>query len=195
MFELQTMKSKVNNYNLIPRGILSLALLVALTVLAGGVFRQSSAQEPSPRKVVEPRVVVAPRVEVKPVPKVYVDLSDVDSMDFSYLDKMDFSFIDKMDFSFLDKMDFSYLDKMDFSDLDKMDLPSFDKFGKLTQQGRAAGVGSGVGSGVSQAEEDSCEFKIEVLQALLRNDAQRGIVVATDWLKPGSPQTVPCKRA
>jgi HEAT repeat protein len=44
-------------------------------------------------------------------------------------------------------------------------------------------------------DDDPCEFKIVVLQALFQTDLQRGIVVATDWLKPGSTQTVRCKSA
>lgn len=44
-------------------------------------------------------------------------------------------------------------------------------------------------------DDDPCEFKIVVLQALFQTDLQRGIVIATDWLKPGSTQTVRCKSA
>lgn len=42
---------------------------------------------------------------------------------------------------------------------------------------------------------DPCEFKIVVLQALFQTDLQRGIMAATEWLKPGSTQTVRCKGA
>lgn len=45
------------------------------------------------------------------------------------------------------------------------------------------------------ADDDPCEFKIVVLQALFQSDAQRGITVATEWLAPGSTQTVRCKGA
>src|SRR3989441_494875 len=51
------------------------------------------------------------------------------------------------------------------------------------------------GKGKGSADDDPCEFKIVVLQALIENDLQRGIAVATDWLKPGSTETVSCKRA
>ena len=34
-------------------------------------------------------------------------------------------------------------------------------------------------------DDDPCEFKIVVLQALFQSDVQRGIAAATDWLKPG----------
>jgi HEAT repeat protein len=44
-------------------------------------------------------------------------------------------------------------------------------------------------------DDDPCEFKIVVLQALFQTDLQRGIMAATDWLKPGSAQTVRCKSA
>jgi hypothetical protein len=47
----------------------------------------------------------------------------------------------------------------------------------------------------SSDSDDPCEFRIVVLQALFQTDVQRGIVVATDWLKPGSTQTVRCKGA
>lgn len=49
--------------------------------------------------------------------------------------------------------------------------------------------------GESDNDDDPCEFKIVVLQALFQTDLQRGIVAATDWLKPGSGQTVRCKSA
>ncbi len=51
--------------------------------------------------------------------------------------------------------------------------------------------------GVSSSEndDDPCEFKIVVLQALFQTDLQRGIMAATEWLKPGSTQTVRCKSA
>jgi hypothetical protein len=45
------------------------------------------------------------------------------------------------------------------------------------------------------SDDDPCEFKIVVLQALFQTDLQRGIMAATDWLKPGSNQTVRCKSA
>src|ERR1043166_765542 len=66
------------------------------------------------------------------------------------------------------------------------------------------GVGIGVGNGVAWSvdsstdddnNDDPCEFKIVVLQALFQTDLQRGIMAATDWLKPGSTQTVRCKSA
>lgn len=47
----------------------------------------------------------------------------------------------------------------------------------------------------SEDDNDPCEFKIVVLQALFQTDVQRGIMAATDWLKPGSNQTVRCKGA
>ena len=47
----------------------------------------------------------------------------------------------------------------------------------------------------SGADDDPCEFKIVVLQALFQTDLQRGIMAATEWLKPGSTQTTRCKSA
>jgi hypothetical protein len=68
--------------------------------------------------------------------------------------------------------------------------------------GEGVGVGVGRGPAVWTAEpptsddtDDPCEFKIVVLQALFQTDVQRGIMAATDWLKPGSTQTVRCKGA
>jgi HEAT repeat protein len=66
--------------------------------------------------------------------------------------------------------------------------------------GQSLGVGVGVGSGSGRGngslpDDDPCEFKIVVLQALFQSDVQRGIAVATDWLKPGSNQTLRCKGA
>jgi len=49
--------------------------------------------------------------------------------------------------------------------------------------------------GERPADDDPCEFKIVVLQALFQSDVQRGISAATEWLNPGSTQTVRCKGA
>lgn len=65
------------------------------------------------------------------------------------------------------------------------------------------GIGVGIGNGMSRtiiggerlADDDPCEFKIVVLQALVESDPQRGIAAATDWLRPNSGQTPPCRRA
>ncbi|MCA1577996.1 MAG: HEAT repeat domain-containing protein [Acidobacteria bacterium] len=70
----------------------------------------------------------------------------------------------------------------------------------------AQGIGFGVGGGattiwradefdIAGADDDPCEFKIVVLQALFQSDLQRGIMTATEWLKAGSTQTVRCKGA
>ena len=75
--------------------------------------------------------------------------------------------------------------------------------------GQGGGEGVGVGQGPQGPQvwtldgsltsddnsDDPCEFKIVVLQALFQTDPQRGIMVATDWLKTGSTQTVRCKGA
>lgn len=68
------------------------------------------------------------------------------------------------------------------------------------------GLGIGVGNGAKTIyrvddlgepgnDDDPCEFKIVVLQALFQTDVQRGIMAATEWLKPGSKETVRCKGA
>ena len=60
----------------------------------------------------------------------------------------------------------------------------------------AAAVWAPEASGNNSADDDDpCEFKIVVLQALFQTDLQRGIMAATEWLKPGSTQTVRCKSA
>ncbi len=64
--------------------------------------------------------------------------------------------------------------------------------------GMGIGMGKGLGyaiSGEKLADDDPCEFKIVVLQALVESDPQRGMAAATDWLKPNSGQTPPCRRA
>ena len=67
--------------------------------------------------------------------------------------------------------------------------------------GTAQGIGSGpvpvwrADFDEPGSDDDPCEFKIVVLQALFQTDMQRGIIAATDWLKPGSTQTVRCKSA
>ena len=63
---------------------------------------------------------------------------------------------------------------------------------------RCGNYGVGVWSGSNNSaddDDDPCEFKIVVLQALFQTDVQRGIMAATEWLKPGSTQTVRCKSA
>lgn len=63
---------------------------------------------------------------------------------------------------------------------------------------QVAEIASVYGVGVSSdsaADDDPCEFKIVVLQALFQTDLQRGIMAATEWLKPGSTQTTRCKSA
>lgn len=70
-------------------------------------------------------------------------------------------------------------------------------------QGFGYGYGTGVGGsawsiddlGGPTSDDDPCEFKIVVLQALFQTDLQRGIMAATEWLKPGSTHTVRCKGA
>lgn len=44
-------------------------------------------------------------------------------------------------------------------------------------------------------DDDPCEFKIVVLQALFQSDVQRGISAATEWLNTNSGQTLRCKGA
>jgi tetratricopeptide (TPR) repeat protein len=64
------------------------------------------------------------------------------------------------------------------------------------------GVATPLAIGIGAADDadddnsnDPCEFKIVVLQALFQTDVQRGIMAASEWLKPGSTQSVRCKSA
>ncbi|HEX6715892.1 MAG TPA: HEAT repeat domain-containing protein [Pyrinomonadaceae bacterium] len=59
----------------------------------------------------------------------------------------------------------------------------------------ASGFGYDPDIATGDDDDDPCEFKIVVLQALFQSDLQRGIMVATEWLKSGSTQTVRCKSA
>jgi HEAT repeats/Outer membrane lipoprotein len=56
-------------------------------------------------------------------------------------------------------------------------------------------IGFGPADSDDENSNDPCEFKIVVLQALFQTDVQRGIMAASEWLKPGSTQTVRCKSA
>jgi hypothetical protein len=56
-------------------------------------------------------------------------------------------------------------------------------------------IGFGPADSADDNSDDPCEFKIVVLQALFQTDVQRGIMAASEWLKPGSTQTVRCKSA
>lgn len=64
-----------------------------------------------------------------------------------------------------------------------------------TVPGAATTIWAPEASNNSADDDDPCEFKIVVLQALFQTDLQRGIMAATEWLKPGSTQTVRCKGA
>ena len=71
-----------------------------------------------------------------------------------------------------------------------------------SQGGQLVGVAAPAAIGFGSADysasvddNDPCEFKIVVLQALFQTDLQRGIMAATEWLKPGSTQTARCKSA
>jgi HEAT repeat protein len=190
MFDIHVMKNEANNYNVIPRRILSLAILVALTILAVGTTRQSAAQEPAPRAKAEAKAESkaesAPRAKVEPSFRLKTkDASSLDKLErLSLLDNLDLN----LDFSLFDKWEkFGTTDNFNYAFRDKFEI----------DQGKGFGVSSGVGSGNSQApaDDDPCEFKIEVLQALFRSDPARGTAVATDWLKSGSSQTQRCKGA
>jgi HEAT repeat protein len=58
-----------------------------------------------------------------------------------------------------------------------------------------AAIAYGEDWGGKGADDDPCEFRIVVLQALFQSDVQRGISAATEWLMPNSTQTVRCKGA
>lgn len=73
--------------------------------------------------------------------------------------------------------------------------PQADELRSLLDRAPLAGTFFPGFSGDEVADDDPCEFKIVVLQALFQSDVQRGISAATDWLNPGSTQTVRCKGA
>src|SRR5436190_2031446 len=67
---------------------------------------------------------------------------------------------------------------------------------KMVYRGIGDGIGVGIGGGFPYtviggerlADDDPCEFKIVVLQALVESDPQRGLAAANDWLRPNSGQ-------
>lgn len=65
----------------------------------------------------------------------------------------------------------------------------------LEKQARAYALLDRDDFGPAGDDNDPCEFKIVVLQALFQSDVQRGISVASEWLNQGSTQTVRCKGA
>lgn len=78
-----------------------------------------------------------------------------------------------------------------------IDFEEFKDFKDLKDfEGKYVGLWSAdeLGGG-KVADDDPCEFKIVVLQALFQSDVQRGISAATEWLASGSTQTVRCKGA
>jgi HEAT repeat protein len=77
-------------------------------------------------------------------------------------------------------------DAIDFEDF--KDFKDFE--GKYVGLWTPEAIGGG-----KAADDDPCEFKIVVLQALFQSDVQRGISAATEWLSAGSTQTVRCKGA
>jgi len=81
---------------------------------------------------------------------------------------------------------------------DKMKDKTMLHIGEGIGIGIGMGMGKGIGSAIAGerlADDDPCEFKIVVLQALFESDPQRGIANATDWVKPNSTQAPPCRRA
>lgn len=84
--------------------------------------------------------------------------------------------------------------KAELAAQDAQDLPDLPDIERLMELKETVLARAGRGSG-GPADDDPCEFKIVVLQALFQSDVQRGISAATEWLAPASTQTVRCKGA
>src|SRR5258706_1278914 len=203
MLETQTMNSSSNDS--ISRRIFWFALALALTVAVSGLSRSAVAQKPSaeaqksaddagarpkrdligddkPAPKARPEVLADPNeqaLEAALDAAAYADDALIYSQTSTTLKDLLTNY----------RFTFEYQDPMSEGDTKTIFAP---KIGK----GVGFGIGKGAkGNGSQSADDDPCEFKIEVLQALFHSDPARGTAVATDWLKPGSVQTVRCKGA
>jgi HEAT repeat protein len=201
------MNSRSNNH-LSQRRIFWFA--IALAVAVSGFSRSAAAQQPAPRAQKSAEDAASRKRDLpgdkKATPKAKLDvLSDPgeESLD-AVLDAVALADDKLNNYSLASKtindVLTSYQYTLKYEDLFWND----DVRGVIAPKIAGVGVGKGVGLGISpgliggssqSADDDPCEFKIVVLQALIQNDPPRGIAVATDWLKPGSTQTVRCKGA
>lgn len=202
------MKHRSNDNGVSQRRIPWFAIAIALTLALSGLGRFASAQQTTPRAqgtndaasrkrdLVDDEKLFGVETKIDPSVFTFPDVKAVGSALFAA------SYTDPWKFSQLDSTVSALSAKYQDYDFDYKIKPAF-------KAAEAFGIGGGVGSGVGAgfgalkakggddqaADNDPCEFKIEVLQALFRSDVARGTAVATDWLKPGSTQTVRCKGA
>src|SRR6266481_3095292 len=220
MLDTQIMKYRSNNNGLSQRRFLWFAIAIALTITVCGFSRFAFAQQPSPRAKTEKETAKSDKeraksdkdaasrkgdlvddeklFSVEPTIAPFIAYPTAKALDTELFTK---ALTDDLTNKYIQVFSGALTKYQDF-DSDYKVKPLFTQspgafgIGGGVRSGVGAGTGSGVGSGNSQApDDDPCEFKIEVLQALFRSDVARGTAVATDWLKPGSAQTVRCKGA
>src|SRR6266404_6085702 len=203
MLETQTMNSRSNKH-VSQRRMFWFA--IALAVAVSGLGRSAAAQKPSPRaqksvddaasRKRDEQAAPKARPEVLAYPSEETFESALEAVAFADEQLSKYSLAGNTINDVLTNFQytFKYQDPLWSDDLKGLFAPKIGGVGI----GKGVGLGSGLGviDGHSQsADDDPCEFKIVVLQALIQNDPPRGIAVATDWLKPGSSQTVRCKGA
>ncbi len=207
MLETQTMNSRSNKH-ISQRRMFWFA--IALAVAVSGFGRSAAAQKPSPRAqksaddaasrkrdlLGDEQAAPKARPEVLAYPSEETFESALEAVAFADEQLSKYSLAGNTINDVLTNFQytFKYQEPLWSDDLKGLFAPKIGGVGI----GKGVGLGSGLGviGGNSQsADDDPCEFKIVVLQALIQNDPPRGIAVATDWLKPGSSQTVRCKGA
>ena len=207
MLETQTMNSRSNKH-VSQRRMFWFA--IALAVAVSGFGRSAAAQKPSPRAqksaddaasrkrdlLGDEQAAPKARPEVLAYPSEETLESALEAVAFADEQLSKYSLAGNTINDVLTNFQytFKYQDPLWSDDLKGLFAPKIGGVGI----GKGVGLGSGLGviDGHSQsADDDPCEFKIVVLQALIQNDPPRGIAVATDWLKTGSSQTVRCKGA
>jgi HEAT repeat protein len=221
MLETQTMKYRSNDSGVSQRRIFWFAVALALTVAVSGFSRSAVAQQPAPQPssraqqsandaasrrpdLIGDEKLFQAEPKVSPYVFTYPNAKGIDAALYSMAyadDKL--NKYSQASYA-INELLFKYQDTIWNDDAKTLfgQRPSGGGggagagvgVGSGTGAGRGYGVGAGAGNSQS-AEDDPCEFKIVVLQALIQNDPPRGIAVATDWLKPGSTQTVRCKGA
>jgi HEAT repeat protein len=207
ILETHTMKPRSNHSGVTQRRIPWFAIAIAVTIAVSGFGRFAAAQQPAPRAqqsgndaasgkrdLIDDEKLFPAEPKIAPFVFTYPNVKGIDTEVFTTV--LTDERINK--YSQAGSKLSGLLTKYQDFDWDYKFKPLF------TQTPGAFGVGGGVGSGYGvgvasgksqSADDDPCEFKIEVLQALFRSDVARGTAVATDWLKPGSTQTLRCKGA
>jgi HEAT repeat protein len=201
------MKLRSNDNGVSRRRIPWFAIAIALTLAVSGFGRFAAAQQPAPRAqksgndatsrksdLIDDEKPFPAQPKISPYVFAYPDLKGIDTELFTTV------LTDELTnkYSQVGSTFGGLISKYQDFEWDFKFKPLF------TQTPGAIGIGGGVGSGAGlgmgsgnsqSADDDPCEFKIEVLQALFRSDPARGTAVANDWLKTGSTQTFRCKGA